>query len=757
MTTGKTAPAEDPGTIAFHDDYVPGLAPGNYEIAVNHTVDPAPKPFGASQSFVVSAPQFALDPADIHAVSPPDRATGRFGEDLPFITLNKRMLPWERELGGAKETPWLALLVLDESELIDGAHSDTHAIQTTAGKFLQPEAGVLKPRIVKAADIPDDQACQYIKLSTATFTAAAPRLEELPLLCHVRKVDTGGQAAFGRADDGWYAVVAGNRFPRVQEGGARCIVHLVSMEGLAPYLTSAPVYTASGKADGTPVFSTIALLSLARWSFTALPDQGDSFDGLLARMISGKKPDNLWLRRDPALVAGDDAAAQEVRARIGLGYVPLTYRTRSGEDTFAWYRGPLSPGLPAAIEKKGPFPSADAALIYDADRGVIDASLAAAWQVGRTLALANQGFAQKVLDLRRKVHRRLDLIDERSRSRLVARPGDLAALTGTQLFLDAFVGAMKSGLVSNLAKPPMADLRPPRDRGASAPGADPVPPLADLLDARDVASVKELVEADLGSIAEQLAKWQLLQGVPFSQLVPDPAALPVESIRFFYVDPNWTEALLDGARSVGIHSTRDVRSDALIRGLIQDATAATVRALRERLAGVEPGPAPDGEERISGFLMRSDLVAGWPSLSVSAEDAKGQQLKLLRMEHLSSSVLLCLFLGAPATVRLREPHQGLRLGVEKDANQQPSIELRNVLPGQTNRPLGQSLGRLPTGSSMRSGADRVLDMKKLADGAAGALREKLGGKDPAALSPSDFAIQLIKSPEEQIFRAPVAP
>lgn len=716
-------------SIAFHDDYVPGLTSGNYQIQVSHSLDGAPKPFEPlPQSFVVSGPQFSLDPADIHAVSPPDHATGPFAEDLPFITLNKRMLPWERKLAPKKDEPWLALLVLDEADLIGGEQSDTRAIETTVGKLLGGDSGVLKPRIVREADIPDDQACHYIKLSTATFTAVAPRLDELPYLCHVRKVDTGGQAAFGRADDGWYALIAGNRFPA---SGARCIVHLVSLEGLAEYLTDEPVYPAG--------ISAVALVSLARWSFTSV-SEGDSFDGLLSKLLSAK-PDGLWLRRDPERVTGGGDAAQVVKDRIGDGYVPMTYRTRSGEDTFAWYRGPLSPVLPAAIEKKGPFPSADAALIYDDAHGTFDGSLAAAWQIGRMLALANQSFAQKILDLRRKVHRRLDLVDGRLRG---LRP---------RVVQDAFLGAMKSGVVSLLGKAPAADLGPPRARGTGQRRIDPIPSLASLLDSKDVAAVKDLVEADLDPIAAQLARWRLLHDVPFCHLVPDPEALPVESMRFFYVDPNWTEALLDGALSVGVHSTRDVRSDALIRGLIQDAAAAAVRALRERVAGVEPAPAPDGEERISGFVVRSRLVSGWPSLSVSAEGTGGEQLKLLRMEHLSPSVLLCLFLGVPATLRIREPHQGLRMGVEEDKDGKPSIELRNVLPDQKDHPLGASLGRFAVGAYVRQSDARVVDLRRLVHGIAGEL-DKLHAKGEGGLRPSDLAIQLVKSPEEQIVKAP---
>ncbi len=54
-----------------------------------------------------------------------------------------------------------------------------------------------------------------------------------------------------------------------------------------------------------------------------------------------------------------------------------------------------------------------------------------------------------------------------------------------------------------------------------------------------------------------LARLRLLHGVPFSYLVPDENLLPVESIRFFYVDRAWTDALVQGALSVGTISTSD--------------------------------------------------------------------------------------------------------------------------------------------------------------------------------------------------------
>ena len=54
-----------------------------------------------------------------------------------------------------------------------------------------------------------------------------------------------------------------------------------------------------------------------------------------------------------------------------------------------------------------------------------------------------------------------------------------------------------------------------------------------------------------------LARLRLLQGVPFSYLVADAELLPKESIRFFYLDRAWTDALVQGALSVGTVNSSD--------------------------------------------------------------------------------------------------------------------------------------------------------------------------------------------------------
>ena len=52
-----------------------------------------------------------------------------------------------------------------------------------------------------------------------------------------------------------------------------------------------------------------------------------------------------------------------------------------------------------------------------------------------------------------------------------------------------------------------------------------------------------------------LARLRMLEGVPFNNLVPDSELLPNESIRFFFLDRAWTDALVQGALSVGTANT----------------------------------------------------------------------------------------------------------------------------------------------------------------------------------------------------------
>src|SRR5688500_11549088 len=118
-----------------------------------------------------------------------------------------------------------------------------------------------------------------------------------------------------------------------------------------------------------------------------------------------------------------------------------------------------------------------------------------------------------------------------------------------------------------------------------------------------------------GELRRFLARLRLLYGVPFSYLVPDADLLPIESIRFFYIDRAWTDALMQGVLSVGTITTADRTQLEAVYPKIRDDVDEAERTIRR----------PNGEDRlqgaggtITGFLMRSRLVSGWPNLHVRA-------------------------------------------------------------------------------------------------------------------------------------------
>ncbi|MDB9389651.1 hypothetical protein [Microcystis aeruginosa] len=143
----------------------------------------------------------------------------------------------------------------------------------------------------------------------------------------------------------------------------------------------------------------------------------------------------------------------------------------------------------------------------------------------------------------------------------------------------------------------------------------------------------------------------LLKGVPFNYLVPDEQMLPVESIRFFYLDSLWIECLLDGAFSIGRVTTSDHKHD------------------QEN----KTNPAVNNYPIVTGFLLRSDVVSGWLGLLVDGYNEvvnndqpvdEDKKIELLRMERLSANVLICLFKGEIKTVDIHQKPETLHFGLD---------------------------------------------------------------------------------------------
>lgn len=282
----------------------------------------------------------------------------------------------------------------------------------------------------------------------------------------------------------------------------------------------------------------------------------------------------------------------------------------------------------------------------------------------------------------------------------------------------------------------------------------------------DPAAVSEILasaEAVPEGAIQRLAQFHLLYGLPFNVLVPDARMLPPDSIRFFFLDDNWPDALIDGALSTVIRPGGATALAPILRPLLQDAVAAEVRRERaRRLEVVRSGcparteaPTP-GKERsaISGFLMRSAAVADWPGLRVRgfANTDPDKPLNLLRMDRLAPAVLLVLFDGVPERVVLDTPLQNPGFGVRADPENpaRRAVVLRG-LGGE--RPVGkeipdQALVTVP----LRPGPqDRdVIDVAKLHGAIAEALRRAYEPRPAPPLRPAGMALQLIDRGSQQI-------
>lgn len=251
-----------------------------------------------------------------------------------------------------------------------------------------------------------------------------------------------------------------------------------------------------------------------------------------------------------------------------------------------------------------------------------------------------------------------------------------------------------------------------------------------------------------------LARLRLLEGVPFPYLVADSALLPPESIRFFYLDRAWTDALIQGALSVGTVTSADRAQLERLHGAIRNELDEEERNVR--LPGgesLQQGPAGT----ISGFLLRSRAVSGWPGIHVRAyrRDVVGDEevvpeshpdrIKLLRLERLAPAVLLVLFDGVPELVHLEEPRQGIQFGVH--LQQSSPTQYRATVQARNRNTSTDVEPERPMQVFFRAGAPGVIDLRRTAD----EFKNTAGTNIGAQMDGAEFALQMIRFPFRQVF------
>jgi hypothetical protein len=213
----------------------------------------------------------------------------------------------------------------------------------------------------------------------------------------------------------------------------------------------------------------------------------------------------------------------------------------------------------------------------------------------------------------------------------------------------------------------------------------------------------------------------LLTGVPFNYLVPDERMLPREAIRFFWLDHLWIDCLLDGAFSIGRVTSSDYTYD-------QSMDSAD-------------SPASQPNAKVTGFLLRSDLVSGWPELVVNGYDSSEHLLSALRVDYRAPDVLLYLFDGELSRLVISQKPETLHFGLDQDTHTPPNFfkVLRDSQGDE--KPETLTLSALPW---LQADA-RVLDISNLAQAIA-----SMTGTTP--FTSAQFAFQMIESAVQVSFQ-----
>jgi len=250
----------------------------------------------------------------------------------------------------------------------------------------------------------------------------------------------------------------------------------------------------------------------------------------------------------------------------------------------------------------------------------------------------------------------------------------------------------------------------------------------------DPAAIQSSLEAVL--LPKDISKWlgrlRLLKGVPFNYLVPDERMLPPESIRFFYLDMNWIDSLLDGAFSIGRNLTRTEQAathnlDAAVTPKVNQHARAGAASVRAKALGL---PAPNVSlQVVSGFLLRSTVVSTYRGIGANVyplggtpQDPKITLLDILRFEPLgpNSDTLICLVDGDAYRVDIHEAPEHLHYGIDKyQYDESTKIVTANKMIHKFEKDGSRVIIKpdftpLDLSGSFRSRSPRVLKMTTLA-------------------------------------------
>jgi hypothetical protein len=641
--------------VQFSDNHRVGLLPGDYVLEARQLVSGVAVPqevWKTSRRFTISSESFELSPAGVQSVFPPEGMRGDFWHVLPHIVLERSTMPWERSAlkpgsNAPVNPPWLALLVF---------HPDDPLPNTAVGALQQLGLPVDKDQK------PDDQVA-YIDVPKTLLDTLMPTTAALSQLTHVRRrlAFLGESTALnGEGADTFLNFIKTKQGSDFQDFTAP-ILHLMDTAELrnlpaeaekawvlrdslsddayeivkikkkttadpALYRFYCVVHeTATVVANRLPkpgAQNTVHLVSVEGRYDTAKFDSGTQGN---IRLISLKR----W------------SFFCEKEEKTFKGLLLNLNKTAAGDASADW-------GLPVPPNAATAAPFLQAGFV-PLRHHFREGSRSISWYHGPLVpvepdtktpaAVWDDNDAEGAMDIKSAdqlliYHAEKGMFDVSYAAAWAL--GRLLTLQNTRLAFDLMT--WKKHHAHHLRQ-----ARHLADYGYNLP-LSTKPSEADPDEAKEKAIKKWLDE--LG----------LLQHVPPNYLLPDPRLLPVESIRFFTLDRRWIACLRDGAFSIGRVFDTDQHYERLLGSWVDPIAQMPV---------------------ISGFLLRSDLVSGWPKMQMTGytnvptnnstsvtNKSNPNVLTPLRLERFSKNVLFALFPGAIQAVDFFLSPETLHFGLD---------------------------------------------------------------------------------------------
>ena len=462
---------------------------------------------------------------------------------------------------------------------------------------------------------PTKQQFKDLFASTDSTTPPNPlaQLEAYKYLAHVRHINTIGFPDAGVEEEGLFSIVMSSRLGKFDMDQPHTqVCHLVSIENVDSTIGSWVDYPTTS--------NRIGMVSLHSWIYTALPPNPVNFIDTVRNLVENQQMLTIP-KSSSQLPANPNPATAIMLERTTAGYTLARWRPQSGEETVAFSRGPLVPcpvPFPPSPDIVDCSNTSQEYQILDPKTGFMDLSYSSAWQLGKTMAISDTVFSGALMRFRSLVRNSSVQQTQISVNSMVSAGQSLAELPN-------IFDTTKSIANGNTGTPFSRLVGAGSDRAIAASLTDSS--VRAMLVDKSKANV--VVNASAGSGTGQeiynefnLAKgsnsdWAVilswlceklsLGGIPSQYLIPEPAFLPPESLRFFHINDFWLDCFIDGALSVANHLETD-----------DDETRRQIKVVFNQYLGTPVSRAGYKPQIPSyGFAIRSNLIKVMPDMRIT--------------------------------------------------------------------------------------------------------------------------------------------